>query len=172
MNAKAKSKSGKPQTGGKSPSGTSSEMVSENRKAHHRFEILEQIECGVALQGSEVKSLRDHKLSLEESYARVIKGELWLVGADIAEYKQATLWNHAPKRPRKLLVHKRQLDKLSARARENGLTLVPLKVYFNERGIVKVLLGVGRGKKLYDKRQSLKTAEAKRSIARATRRGK
>lgn len=170
MNAKAKSKNGGGKSGGGKPKEvTAVDVISENRKAKFRFEILEQVECGVVLQGSEVKSLRDHKLSLDESYARVIKGELWLVGADIAEYKQATLWNHAPKRPRKLLVHKRQFEKLAGRTREKGLTLIPLKMYFNERGIVKVLLGVGRGKKLFDKRQTLKTAEAKRSMARATR---
>jgi SsrA-binding protein len=141
--------------------------IAENRKARFRFEILEQIECGIALVGSEVKSLRDGKLSLEEAYARIRNGELWLVGADIAEYRQANRWNHEPKRPRKLLVHARQFKALAARANEKGLTLVPLKMYFNSRGIVKILVGVCRGKKLYDKRETQKSRDAKRQIDRA-----
>jgi SsrA-binding protein len=144
-------------------------LVSENRKARHRFEILEQLECGIVLVGSEVKSLRDGKLSLGEAYVRARDGELWLVGADIAEYGQATLWNHAPKRPRKLLANRRQLNKLVGRIQEKGLTLVPLSVYFNERGIAKVLVGVARGKKLYDKREALRSADVKRQMARALR---
>ncbi len=144
-------------------------VISENRKARHKYEIQEQLECGIVLVGSEVKSLRDGKLSLDESYVRVRDGELWLVGADIPEYRQASIWNHAPKRPRKLLVQLGQFKKLSARAHEKGLTLVPLRVYFNERGLVKVLVGIGRGKKLYDKRQSMKQAEVTRQINRAMR---
>src|SRR5258708_35099008 len=103
--AKADKKtSGKP----KEPEGR---LVSENRKARHRFDVLDTLECGVALVGSEVKSLRDGKLSLDEAYGRVAEGEVWLVGCDIAEYAQATLWNHEPKRPRKLLLHKREVRK-------------------------------------------------------------
>lgn len=146
------------------------QTIAENRKAKHRFEILEQLECGMVLLGSEVKSLRDHKLSLDEAYVRVMQGELWLVGADIAEYRQATIWNHAPKRPRKLLVHKRQRDKLIARTREKGLTLIPVRAFFNERGLVKLVVAVGRGKKSHDKREAIKSAEAKRHINRAQRR--
>ena len=100
---------------------------------------------------------------------RIRDEDLWLVGADIAEYKQATMWNHAPRRPRKLLVHKRQLLKLKQRAVEKGMTLVPLRIYFNARGIVKLMVGVCRGKKLHDKRQSLKSADVKRQIDRAMR---
>ena len=144
--------------------------ISENRKARHRYEISEQLECGIMLMGSEVKSLRDGKLSLDESYVRMSKGELWLVGADIPEYKQATIWNHDPKRSRKLLVHAAQLQKLGVRANEKGLTIVPLRVFFNPRGIVKVLIGVGRGKKLHDKRSTLKEREMKRQIDRAMKR--
>ena len=144
--------------------------ISENRKARHRYEISEQLECGIMLMGSEVKSLRDGKLSLDESYVRINKGELWLVGADIPEYKQATIWNHDPKRSRKLLVHAAQLQKLGVRANEKGLTIVPLRVFFNPRGIVKVLIGVGRGKKLHDKRSTLKEREMKRQIDRAMKR--
>ena len=144
--------------------------IVENRKARHRFEILETIECGIALVGSEVKSMREGRVSLDEAYARIRDGELYLIGCDVAEYKQATIWNHAPRRVRKLLVHKRQLEKLIARSREKGYTLVPLRVYFNERGIVKVKLGVGRGKKLHDKRETIKKADVQRQLDRAMKR--
>ena len=145
-------------------------LVAENRKARYRFEVLDSLECGIALLGSEVKSLRDGKLSLEESYARVKEGEVWLVGADIAEYKQASIWNHPPKRPRKLLMRREEVRKFADLAHEKGLTLVPLKVYFTGRGVAKVLLGLCRGKKLHDKRETLKKADAKRDIDRAMRR--
>lgn len=141
--------------------------IAENRKARFKYEIIEQIECGIVLLGSEVKSLRDNQISMDEAYVRVKDDELWLVGADIAEYKQATLWNHDRRRPRKLLVHSGQLKKLTARAQEKGFTLVPLHIYFNDRGIVKLLVGVGKGKKLHDKRQTLKEADTKRHIDRA-----
>jgi SsrA-binding protein len=145
-------------------------LVSENRKARHRFEILDTLECGIQLTGSEVKSLRDGKLSLDEAYARVKGDEVWLVGADIAEYPQATLWNHPPKRPRKLLMHSEERQKFAGKAHEKGLTLVPLKVYFNARGLAKVQLGLCRGKKLHDKRETMKKADSQREIDRALRR--
>jgi SsrA-binding protein len=144
-------------------------LIAENRKARFRFEILDTLECGIALVGSEVKSLREGKLSLEEAYARVKDGEVWLVGADIAEYRQATIWNHLPKRPRKLLMRRDQIRKFAGQAHEKGLTLVPLKVYFTGRGLAKVLLGLCRGKKLHDKRETLKKADARRDIDRALR---
>ncbi|MEX2176866.1 MAG: SsrA-binding protein SmpB [Pirellulaceae bacterium] len=144
-------------------------LVAENRKARYRFEILDELECGIVLLGSEVKSLRDGKLSLEESYARVKEGEVWLVGADIAEYKQASIWNHPPKRPRKLLLKRDEVVKFAGLAHEKGLTLVPLKIYFTNRGVAKVVLGLCRGKKIHDKRETLKTADAKRDIDRAMR---
>jgi SsrA-binding protein len=146
-------------------------LVADNRKARFNYEILDSLECGIQLQGSEVKSLRNGKLSLEEAYARVKDGEVWLMGADIAEYPQATLWNHLPKRPRKLLMKREQIRKFADKAHEKGLTLVPLKVYFTPRGVAKVLLGLCKGKKLHDKRESLKRAESQRDIARAMRRG-
>lgn len=146
-----------------------SKTISENRKATHKYEILEKIECGIMLLGPEVKSLRDGKLSLAEAYVRVENGELWLIGADIAQFKQASFWNHQPKRQRKLLVHKRELKKLTERAFEKGLTLIPLKMFFNARGIVKVVVGVGRGKKIHDKRETKKTADVKRQISREMR---
>ena len=147
-----------------------SRLIAENRKARHRFDVLETLECGMRLMGSEVKSLRDGKLSLEEAYGRVRDGEVWLVGADIAQYPQATQWNHEPKRPRKLLIHQREIRKFANQAQEKGLTLVPLKVYFNERGLVKVLLGLCRGRKLHDKREVLKKQTMQRDIQRAMRR--
>jgi SsrA-binding protein len=145
-------------------------LISENRKARHRFEVLDSLECGVALVGSEVKSLRNGKVSLDEAYARVKEGEAWLIGCDIPEYAQATIWNHDPKRPRKLLMHRRELLKFAGLAHEKGLTLVPLKLYFNERGVAKVLVGLCRGKKLHDKRETLKKADTQRDIDRAMRR--
>ena len=151
------------------PAELAEKNIAENRKAKHRFEVLETVECGVSLRGSEVKTLRDGKVSLDESYGRIRQGELWLVNCDIPEYKQASLWNHEPRRPRKLLVHRRQLEKLVARAREKGFTLVPMRLYFNERGLVKLLLAVCKGKKLHDKRETLKKADAKRRLDRSMR---
>lgn len=153
----------------KSASADQSKTITENRKARHRYEILQQVECGVMLIGSEVKSLREGNISLNEAYVRVEKGELWLIGADIAEYRQASFWNHKPRRSRKLLVHRRELNKLSTKAFEKGLTLVPLRMYFNSRGIVKVVVGVCRGKNVHDKRQTLKDADNKRRLNREMR---
>lgn len=146
-----------------------SQVICENRKARHKYEILQQVECGVMLIGSEVKSLREGQISLNEAYVRVENRELWLIGADIAEYRQASFWNHKPKRSRKLLVHRRELDKLSTKAFERGLTLIPLRMYFNARGIVKVMVAVGRGKNLHDKRQTLKDADNQRRLSREIR---
>jgi SsrA-binding protein len=154
------------------PAGPEPKLISENRKARHQYEILDSLECGIMLTGSEVKTLRSGKLSLEEAYARVKEGALWLIGADIPEYPQATIFNHKPKRPRKLLVHRIEFRKFAQRAKEKGLTLVPLKFYFNERGIAKVLLGLGRGRKLHDKREVMKKADAKRDMSRALRRNR
>jgi SsrA-binding protein len=144
--------------------------IAENRKARHKFDVLETLECGITLVGSEVKSLRGGKLSLEEAYGRVRNGEVWLVGCDIPEYPQASIFNHEPKRPRKLLLHQREIRKFAGQAHEKGLTLVPLKMYFKS-GRVKVLLGLCRGRKLHDKREVLKKADAQRQIQRRMRRG-
>ena len=144
-------------------------MVAENRKAHHNYQVLDSLECGVVLVGSEVKSLRSGRVSLDESYGRVRDGEVWLVGCDIPEYPQANQFNHAPKRPRKLLMHRREVKRFAGRAFEKGLTLVPLKLYFSE-GRSKVLLGLCRGKQLHDKRETLKKAQAVRDMQRAIRR--
>lgn len=147
-------------------------IINDNRKARHKYEVLESIECGMLLRGSEVKSLRDGKCQLDESYGRVKGDTLWLVGCDIAEYPQATLWNHEPKRPRQLLVHKREMLKFIGKAKEKGLTLVPLKMYFNERGIAKCEMALCKGMKLHDKREKLKKQDARRDIDRAIRRGR
>ena len=143
-------------------------VVAENRRARHEYEIVETLECGIALVGSEVKSLRAGKMSLDEAYGRVDLTEVWLIGCDIPEYEKANQLNHQPKRPRKLLLHRREIKKFASLAYEKGLTLVPLKVYF-KNGRVKVLMGIGRGRKLHDKREKLKAATAKRDIETALR---
>ena len=158
---KSKSKTAKPPT---------TTPVAENRKARHKYEILDQIECGMVLLGSEVKSLREGKLSLDEAYIRDIKNALFLVNADIAHYNNAGSWNHEPRRPRQLLVNAREYDKFAGRAHERGLTLVPLRVYFNNRGIAKCVMGLVKGKKLHDKRQTIRKRESDRGLARAMKR--
>ena len=143
--------------------------IADNRKARHKYEVLDTLECGIALLGSEVKSLRAGKVSLDESYGRVIDGEVWLVGCDIAEYTFANRLNHDPRRRRKLLLHQREIRKFAGQAFEKGLTLVPLKMYF-QRGRAKLLLGICRGRKLHDKREKLKKETMKREMQRALRR--
>lgn len=149
-------------------------MISRNRRARHEYEILDQLECGIVLRGSEVKSLRDGKVSLEEAYARIENDELWLLGCDIAEYPQANMMNHEPRRERKLLIHKRELKKFAAAAEQRGNTLIPLAMYFSE-GRVKVEIAVGKGRQLHDKREKLKKAadqmEMKRALSTKPRRG-
>jgi SsrA-binding protein len=165
---KSSSKKGKP--GKKNETGPSIKMIAENRKARHNYEVLESVECGIILRGSEVKSLRNGKCSLDESYGRVRDEAMWLVDCDIPEYRQASFWNHEPKRPRKLLLHKVEYRKMAGRAMEKGLTLVPLRLYFNERGIAKCVIGLCKGRKTHDKREVLKTKEANRDMQRAMRR--
>jgi SsrA-binding protein len=146
-------------------------VVAQNRKARHEYDVLDTLECGIVLAGSEVKSLRAGLVSLEEAHAKVRSGEVWLLGCDIPEYSHATHFNHDPKRPRKLLMHRREMKKFASQAFERGLTLVPLKLYFNDEGRAKLLLGLCRGRKLHDKREVLKKADAQRDIHRAMRRG-
>ena len=131
-------------------------IVADNRKARFNYEIGESFEAGVALTGSEVKSLRAGKATIAESYADSRDGELWLINSNITEYRQAGRDNHAPKRPRKLLLHKRQINKLIGAVERQGFTVVPLKLYFNEKGRAKVEIALARGKKLHDKRDTLK----------------
>lgn len=140
-------------------------LITQNRKARHRFHILDELECGLVLAGSEVKSLREGRVSIEESYARLKNGELWLLNCDIPEYPDANRFNHQPKRPRKLLLHRHQIRQFAQQATEKGLTLVPLKMYFRQ-GKAKVLLGLCRGKQRHDKRQAMKQAEVRREIQR------
>ena len=133
--------------------------------------MLDTLECGIVLRGSEVKSLRKGQLSLDDAYGRVKEGEVWLMNCDIPEYLEANRFNHTPKRPRKLLMHRREVKKFASQAFEKGLTLVPLKMYFSE-GRAKVLLGICKGRKLYDKREVMKSKQMKRDIDRAMRRGR
>jgi SsrA-binding protein len=135
-------------------------IVSENRRARFNYEIGETFEAGIALTGSEVKSLRTGKATIAESYADTKGGELWLINANIPEYLQAGPFNnHAPKRARRLLLHHREIDKLASGVERGGMTIVPLKLYFNERGRAKIEIALARGKKLHDKRET----ERKRS---------
>jgi SsrA-binding protein len=139
-------------------------LVGDNKKARFHYEILERYEAGLVLVGTEVKVLRLGQISLDESYARFDGEELWLLGATIPEYSHGNLQNHEPKRKRKCLMQKRELRKLKAKAQIEGLSIVPLRVYFGGRGFAKVTLGVGKGRKLHDKRQHLKDKEMKREI--------
>jgi SsrA-binding protein len=129
-------------------------VVAENRKARFNYAIEDSIEAGVALTGTEVKSIRTGKATIAEAYADSRDGEIWLVNANIPEYLQANRFNHAPKRPRKLLLHRRQLNKLIGAVEREGMTLVPLKLYFNEQGRAKIELALAKGKKLHDKRET------------------
>jgi SsrA-binding protein len=140
--------------------------ICRNRRATHDFEIHDKIECGVALVGTEVKSLRDGHANLEDSFARIDNGEVWLHGAEIPEYLFGNRLNHKPKRPRKLLLHRREIEKFAGKAEVKGFTLVPLRMYF-KGGRAKVEIAVAKGKQAHDKRDSLKKAESKREIDRA-----
>jgi SsrA-binding protein len=131
-------------------------LVAENRKARFNYEIGDTLEAGIALTGSEVKSLRSGRANIADSYATDDGGELYLINAHIAEYTQAGRTNHAPTRPRKLLLHRKEIGKLAGAIQREGMTVVPLKLYFNQRGIAKVLLGLAKGKKLHDKRDTEK----------------
>ena len=144
-------------------------VIADNRKARHNYTVLDSLECGIALVGSEVKSLRSGGLSLDEAYGRVDGDEVWLVNSNIAEYNFSHALNHEPKRRRKLLMHRREMRKFAGQALEKGLTLVPLKMYFKE-GRAKVLLGICKGKQKQDKRDSIKDRDKKRDIDRAMRR--
>lgn len=144
-----------------------SRVVTVNRQAYHDYFVDETFEAGIALTGTEVKSIRGGKVNLRGAYARVKDGEVWLEGAHIAVYEQGTYMNHDPMRPRKLLLHRREIDRLLGRIQAKGLTLIPLKLYFNHNH-VKVELGLCRGKKLYDKRESIRERETQRELARVT----
>ena len=140
-------------------------VFAENRKARHDYTVLETIECGIVLSGTEVKSVRHGEVSLAGAYGAVLKGELWLLGADIAAYKFGNRFNHEPKSQRKLLVHAKEIRELQLKTEAKGLTLVPLKVYL-KHGKIKVDLGVCRGKQLHDKRDALKKKDLRRDLER------
>src|SRR5947209_18856991 len=144
-------------------------VIADNRKARFNYEIGEVFEAAIALTGTEVKSLRVGKASIGESYADARGGELWLVNANIAEYLQAGRFNHAPKRPRRLLLHRRQINKLRGAVEREGMTLVPLKLYFNEKGRAKIELALARGKKVHDKRETEKKRSWERERGRLLR---
>jgi len=144
-------------------------IVAQNRKARFNYQIGETFEAGIALTGTEVKSLRSGKATIAESYADSRGGEIWLVNANIPEYLQGGRFNHAPKRMRKLLLHRRQINKLMGAVEREGMTLVPLKLYFNAKGRAKIELALGRGKKLHDKRESEKRRSWERERGRLLR---
>lgn len=139
-------------------------VVATNKNAHHNYEILETMEAGLALTGSEVKSIREGRISLKESYADFQGDELFLIDCNISPYHSATVFNHEPTRARKLLLHRRELKRLAGKVQERGLTLIPTKVYLNDRGLVKVELALARGKKVFEKRETIKKRDIEREI--------
>ena len=148
----------------------SSGDVASNRQAGFRYNLLERFECGMVLEGTEVKSLRDGGAQLKDSYAAIRDGEVWLFGVYIAPYGPASRENHEPERPRKLLLHRREIERLIGSTHERGLTLVPTRIYFQgERSRAKVEIAIAKGKDLYDKRQSIKTRDMQREVQRELR---
>lgn len=145
---------------------SSSELVS-NRRAFHNYEILETLEAGISLVGTEIKSLRDHGGSLQDAYIDIKKGEPYLLHASIAPYRFGNIHNHEERRPRKLLLHKREIERLQKAIAEKGLAIIPLSIFLNKKGFAKVKIAIAKGKKAHDKRAALKEKEHKRSIQRA-----
>ena len=140
-------------------------VIAQNKKANHNYNILETYEAGIVLTGTEIKSIRNRRINLKDGFARVRNGEVWLSNVHISPYEQGNLNNHNPLRPRKLLLHKKQIIKLNELQKQAGVTLVPLKIYL-KNGFAKVLLGVGKGKKQYDKREDIKKRDVNRQIDR------
>ena len=140
-------------------------VIAQNKKAHHDYSIADVIECGLVLTGTEVKSLRAGRASLIDGFAMVNNGELWLMGVHIPEYTEGTWTNHTPRRDRKLVVHKQELNKLIGKLKDSGTTLVPLQLYFKD-GRAKVEIAVAKGKKAHDKREAIKEREANREVSR------
>jgi len=143
--------------------------VATNRKAFHNYHIGDSIEAGIALTGSEIKSVRDGRVSLGDAYVRPERGELWLLNAHIARYEASSYLSHEPTRPRKLLLHRKEIDNLTSKVSEKGLTLMPTRLYI-KGSIAKVEVALAKGKKLYDKRESISRREVERELARATKR--
>ena len=140
-------------------------IVCKNKRAFHEYEILETLEAGMVLTGTEVKSLREGRVNLKDSYAKVEEGEVFLVDAHISPYSHGNIMNHDPLRPRKLLLHKREIKRLTGKVRERGLTLIPLQIYFKD-GKAKVELALAKGKKIHDKRAAIKKRDEKRELQR------
>ncbi len=138
-----------------------------NRKAYHDYFIEEKFEAGIMLQGTEVKSLREGRVNLQDSYASVKGDEVFLHHCHISPYSHGNIMNHEPLRTRKLLLHRKEIDKLLGKTKQQGLTLIPLRIYFSKRGLAKVELGLAKGKKQHDRRESIKTREASREVERA-----
>ena len=137
-----------------------------NKRARFEYELLDEIEAGMVLTGTEIKSLRSSKASITDAFCQFIDGELYIINMMIDEYKLGTFYNHKTKRERKLLLHKRELQKFEKKLKDVGNTIIPLKLYINEKGKAKILIAIGRGKKLFDKRESIKDRESKRSLDR------
>ncbi|MGW0801702.1 SsrA-binding protein SmpB [Nonomuraea sp. NPDC002799] len=150
------------------PRETGRKVIAQNKRARHDYHVEDTFEAGLVLQGTEVKSLREGRASLVDGYASIDGNEAWLLNVHIPEYTQGTWTNHAARRKRKLLLHRKEIDKLAAKTKEGGLTIVPLALYFKD-GKAKVEIGLARGKKDWDKRQSLSEQQAKREMARAMR---
>lgn len=147
--------------------------IAQNRRALHEYEILDRYEAGIVLQGSEVKGLREQGAVIRDAYAQVINGEIWVVGAHISDYGPAGGRGHDPGRTRRLLLHRREIDKIANRLSERGLSLIPLRMYFNDDGRAKMELGLGRGRTQYDKRTAIRDREMSRELSRANaRRGR
>ena len=144
-------------------------VVASNRKAYHDYNITETLEAGLSLSGSEIKSVRENRVSLGEAYVKAENGELWLTGAHIARYDPASYMGHEPTRRRRLLLHRKEINRLLGKLQEKGLTLVPLKMYIKER-VAKLEIGLGRGKKLYDKRETIARRDTEREIERTLKR--
>ena len=142
------------------------EVIARNRKAAHDFHLEDRIEAGIVLRGTEIKSVRAKQVSLREAYVRITSGEAWLFNAHIAAYEPASRMNHDPKRPRKLLLHRRQIDRLESRARQGGYTIIPTQMYLR-RGRAKLEIALARGKRRYDKRRAIAEREASREMERA-----
>jgi len=140
--------------------------ITLNRRARHEYSIEDSFEAGIVLSGTEIKSIRAGKINLADAFARIDKGEAWLVGAHIAPWEGGNRLNHEPKRDRKLLLHRNQIDQLLGRVKAKGLTLIPLKIYITDRGKAKLELGLGKGKQLYDRRREIQARDVRREVER------
>ena len=157
-------------SGGSKRNNKGEKIIADNRKANYLFSIEEVFEAGIVLKGSEVKSLRMNRANIAESYAAEEGGEIFLINSNIPAYKNAIFTNHKPKRKRKLLLHSREVNKLKNASQKKGMTLIPMKLFFNEKGIAKISIGIGKGKKLHDKRDDIKNRDDQREIDRAMKR--